>query len=439
LSAIVVALSVALLRSPILAGGDSPTTVQQLVVLLPFLGVIVVRLTEPSARAANHLRLALTALLLVVTVVAGWRAIGPQTGYSNQRWLIDGVTYAVAGSFAYCVFVRDANIERVRTARLALVFAPAIYVAANVLLRGLDITPQSRTPPETLNPGQMLGWLGTSHLRTFFPLSSGVNSFGIFAGLAFSGCFILAVRASGWVRLWAGMGAGLGVYAILVADARGSMAASLTAVAVVWLLSKRFGRSLGRLGLLIPVSPILVLGALALLSSSALSGDVEGRGSFASGSNRLYIWEPVFDSLGHFSIKQLFGFGAYGQISSGVAEGYAYLFQGYTVVPGTHNLMFQTILDTGYLGLVLLVAVFALTISSLAGTQNKDLAVTNALLAVMIYFVFIGFTEAVPTVYSIECHLLFLMVLIASARTAGSADSVRPAQLAPQRPDPRST
>lgn len=427
MSAFVVALSLLFLRSHILVGDDAATTVQ-LVVLLPFLGVITVRLMEPSSHRGNHRQLALTTLFLVTTVVAGWRAVGAQTGYSNQQWVVDTFTYAVVGTFAYCVFVRDANNDRVRRAMLALVFAPAIYVAANVLLRSLDVVSQGHTPPEAVNPAQMLGWLGISHLRTFFPLSAGVNSFGIFAGIALCGCCVLAIRATGRVRLWGVLGTGAGGYGVLVADARGSMAAALTAVAVVLLLSRRFGRSLGRLGLLIPISPILVLGALALLSSSALSGDVQGRGSFASGSNRLYIWEPIFESLDSFNIDQLFGFGAYGQITSGVAQGYAYLFQGYAVVPGAHNLVFQTILDVGYFGLVLLVALFALTIRSLARTEQKGLVASSALLTAVIYMVFIGFTEAVPTVYSIECHFLFVMILIASARASELVGPEHPAQ-----------
>jgi O-antigen ligase len=416
MGAIVVALSIVLLRLPVLMGGDSPTTPESLLPLLPFMGVAAFRLMEPVEKFRRARHLGLTILFLLLIVIAGWRAIGPATGYTSHQWRIDTITYVTLAIFGFVIFVRDDLPQRVRAARLALVFAPAVYVAANAILLLGGITTNRVPPPEAKNPAEILGLFGISHLRTFFPLGVGVNTFGITIGAALCMSLVLALRARGRARRFAIAATVISGYAMLLADSRGPLFSALAASFLVVLAGRRFAGRLNRLPFLIPASPFIVFAVLGLLSNSFVAVDVQGRGALATGSNRLYIWKPILNLLGRFDPSQIFGYGAYGQITSGATRGYLYLFRGYSYVPAAHNFVLQTTLDIGYVGLIIVIALMVVSIRSFAEASKVGDVAASALLGGTVYLVLAGFTEAAPTIYSTEAFFFFILLLMAASR-----------------------
>jgi O-antigen ligase len=418
MGAIVVALSIVLLRLPVLLGGDSPTTPESLLPLGPFMGMTAFRLMEPVEQYKRARHLGLTILFLLLIVVAGWRAIGPATGYTSHQWRIDTITYLTLAVFGFVMFVRDDNQQRVRTARLALVFAPAVYVAANVFLLIGGVTTNRVPPPEAKNPAEILGLLGITHLRTFFPLGVGVNTFGITIGAALCMSLVLVMRARGSLRQLAIAATTTSAYAMLLADSRGPLFSALAASFLVVLAGRRFAGRLNRLPFLIPASPFIVFAILGLLSNSFVAVAVQGRGALATGSNRLYIWKPILNLLSHFDAAQIFGYGAFGQITSGATQGYLYLFRGYTYVPAAHNFVLQTTLDIGYVGLIIVIGLMVVSIRSFAEVSKLGDLGASALLAGTVYLVLAGFTEAAPTIYSTEAFFFFILLLMAGSRVS---------------------
>jgi O-antigen ligase len=414
---LVTAFSILILRLPVLLGGDNPSTRQSVIFLLPLLVAGTVRFVGAGTPRPAPPRLTIFAVYLLLIVVAGWRGIGADTGYSSHQWKIDALTLCSVAFYGYAVFVRDGDDARVRKQLLALCFAPGIYIGANVLLRSIGVSSGDRVPPpEAHDPDRMLRFFGISHLRTLFPLGVGVNTFGITVGVAVCACLILALRTQGRVRV-AALGLGvLSVIAILLADSRGPLLAALGAAGVVALLGKRFGRRVNRLALLIPLSPAIVFGALSLLSHSALTVDAQGSGALATGTTRLFVWQPIVNVLRHVSADRFLGLGAYGHIRSGAYLQYEFLFSGYHYVPAAHNFVLQSALDIGYIGLAVSIALFVVVIRAFADATRAGSAAGATLLASALYLVLVGFTEAAPTVYSPEALFFFLLLALAASR-----------------------
>lgn len=409
--ALVVLCSILLLRLPLLPRFSSSSTFGSLIPLVPFAVVIAGRLMEPGDGRHRHVRASVASLYLLMLVVSGWRASGAATGYTPHQWRIDALTYAMLAGFGYVVFVRDANKERVRSALVALCFAPSLYVAANVVLRMAGVSSSRPIPPQAGDPAQVLSFFGVHHLRTFFPLSDGVNSFGIVVGLAASTALVLAARSEGRTRRWAIIAAAVDIYAILLADSRGPISAALGATLLVLLLGRRITViGLRSLGFLVPASPVVIFGALSLLTAPGVTASAQGR-TISTGTNRLFIWKPILDMLSHFRAADVFGYGAFGQITSGVARSYVYLFGDVSFTPGAHNFVLQTVLDIGYIGLIVVVLVFVMYIRAFAEASQRGSALGAALLCVMVYFVLVGFTEAAPTIYTPEIFFFFVLAL----------------------------
>lgn len=89
---------------------------------------------------------------------------------------------------------------------------------------------------------------------------------------------------------------------------------------------------------------------------------VFSRGSvndLATIQNRTKVWEVVRERSPHMPLpRQLFGYGAQGQITSGISRGYSYLLVG-TLLRGergsAHNSVLQQYLDAGLIGVLILV------------------------------------------------------------------------------------
>jgi hypothetical protein len=415
---VVVAFSIVLLRLPVLIGSGSPESRQGLVRLLPFVLVIFARLIEGGDGRRRPAAVLLGGVFLLMIVAAEWRAIGSATGIPFHQWQTDTITYAIVAAFGFVLFIRDSDKERVRSAMMALCFAPAVYVATNVVLRFGGVKPHGVRPLVPQGNAQMLGYLGVHRPRTFFPLTEGVNSFGIVIGLSLVPAIVLAARSKGRARRWAIAAIVSSGYAILLTDSRAATSAAVGAALLVLLLGRKVTVSrLKGVAFLIPASPVIVFGALSLLATGGIAGGGQNR-SLATGSNRLFIWKPILNLLQHPDPSQIFGYGAYGQIASGAAQGYQYLFTDTVLTPGAHSFALQTILDTGYVGLAVVVTLFVLNIRTFADASHRGSVAGSLLLAMTLYLLLIGFTEATPMIYTPEIFMFFILSLAAGTGIA---------------------
>jgi hypothetical protein len=385
--------------------------------LVPFLGLgLLALVSEPVRRRDSTLMLlicALTGLFALALIRTG------RVGYPLDLnvALYQAVVWLTLVCFGVNCYARLG--ERAMPALLlSICAAPAIYVAANVLMDGAGLHAGRAAPPEAGDPATLLASLGISQTRHFFPLAAGVNNFGDVAGAAACSMAVLVARLRGAGRAWAAVALAISIYALLLTDSRAALLLALAAAAAAVLIPRAIGGGIRGWALFIPASPALLLALAGLLAGSDLIGTLARNPGDAFGSNRLLIWKPVIDLLGTFSPTQILGYGAYGQFRSGVSVQYASLFDIFypnRYFVGAHNLALQTILDIGYVGLGVLVLAFGRALGNVARYARRASPEGIAVLAMLIYFPLIGLTESTPTVYTPEALTVFLLALCAAS------------------------
>jgi O-antigen ligase len=410
--------SLVLVRMPVLIGEG---TFSRALVLAPFLLCI----AWAGPRCTRGLVSSGPALLvfLYVGIVAVAMLRGAHAGvYSTTTGALrDVVTLAVVTVFGLTLFASaTSHAERWRRL-MCLVFAPATYVTVNVLLSVAGNRLPFSLPHETSVAAganaELLGLLGFHTTRAQFPMAQGVNNFGAIAASGLAAAIILLMRRGGPRRLFSAASAVVCLYGALASDSRAALLLTL-AVVLLFAIAPRIRTAAG-LSILLPLSPVLLIATLSFISSSGLVTLFSRTGDdLLTGSGRLQIWKAAFDVLKRPSLEQTFGYGASGQVTSGAYSHYAYLF-GPTRTGSTftvHNLALQTVLDTGYVGLIVLVGAVVV-----AGVRLERLGRLSphspvpAALAILLVLLFSGTTEALPTYNFLDTLVLAILVLAAGA------------------------
>jgi hypothetical protein len=419
----VAAFSIVLIRLPLLVGHT-----QQ----LKLLTLALVWFATAAANGPRRLGSARSGALAMGLLYAGYVGVelirGADAGVYGS--VINAYQLAVLyGSLVLFAFVavNRAQDRLQRERRLAAIaFAPAAYALVNVLLWAGGAPTRAAEGPgggsiALGDPASTLGAVGIHVGRVEFPLTNSINLFGVVAagGLAATG--IMLVRRVPAVPRWlAVLGAVACGAGLLLGDSRGSL---IVAVAVIlWFALSGRIRAASGVAVIFPVLPLLLLTALGMLAGTGLDTELSRNGGdFATGTNRLYIWQGAWEVVKHPNIDAVWGWGAAGQITSGASSNYAYLFSGQadpTAAP-THSVVLQTLVDGGYVGLGILVLVMVMTISGLARfTRQHARSMTGPILGAVVAIVLGGTTEVAPTYYSQEA---FIAVLLAAGAASGIA------------------
>lgn len=370
---------------------------------------------------------AAVALLLYLALVALALLRGAGTFMDASRALALVAMFSTVALFA-ATLLASARTEKERTERLAAIcLSPAVYVGASAI--ALQVLGQAALTTSSIAQGtkaEMLGFLGIESTRVLFPFALGVNFFGAVAAAGLVAAFVLWLRSALDWRI-AALAAAVSLYGILATDARGPL---LIAVLVggLFVVMPRL-RAFRGIPVVIVVAPVIVVTALGLLAHSDLLEFASREGSDAStGTGRLYIWGAVGDTLTQPSWQHLIGFGAYGQIESGTSAQYAFLAIG-TASPEalpTHSFVLQTILDTGYLGLAVVLAAVGLAARRLErDARENNRGASAAGLASLATIFLCGTTESMPSYLAPDALAVALLVMGAAAGLpeVGSHDS----------------
>jgi O-antigen ligase len=169
--------------------------------------------------------------------------------------------------------------------------------------------------------------------------------------------------------------------------------------------------------LVIPLLPALPVVALAAALAAVSSGvDPElfltRPDDTSPASRRELIWLAAVDELSSYNAAHVVGFGAYGNHVSGIAKHYDELFN-LLATPGLttlHSAVFQYIFDIGYLGLALFVGMLFVVVKRLGSGVSKGSNWEKASLGVFFFFLLMGVTESVPTIYFAESFFIFILI-----------------------------
>jgi len=374
-------------------------------------------------------RACLFALFVLLLAVGLFRQGQSGFVFSEGSAMVQVSVLVVVSLFAVLTLMQRLSKPNERLVAIAVGLAPVVFVATNIGLDMLGIEPPASGVSEAVPPAQLLSFLGLTIDRSAFPLSRSYNNFGVIAGASLAVSLVLTRDGERLTRSAGVLGAVLSVYALLRVDTRAALLFAVLAAAACTVTPATFRRSIAWVPLLIPVSAFIVLTITSLLGSTAFGGELtRTRGSdLASASGREFVWYPVLTFLQQEN--PWFGFGAFGHVVSGVSGGYAARFGGRpdALLISTHNFGLQTILDVGYVGLVVVVALLVLSLrNSALGSPTVESFPDAAICAALLFFVLAGFSEATPTLYAPEAFFAWVPMVIWGLRNRERIDARDP-------------
>ncbi len=408
------------------------TSQRELVLALLLLGVV---LAVPGGRLRTTFpRIVAVGLFVASTVVSYLRfANAPIPPVTARTMTGLAVMLSLVTVFALCALLAPANADTRRRRLRCALYAPVCFAALNLgfYIVGYHFHVSEFELKGNNGSAELLELIGVHTTRVSLPLSPGLNGAGEAGTLALVICAVLARRERGRQRMLAIGGVCVGVASILLTDSRGPLVYGLLALLILALLPKWSSRGVLAVPVLLPISPTIILFVASHLGSLGESFNRgQNNGSFETATGRSHIWSTVVEFLGHWHLQDIIGYGAYGQVRSGVSAQYVYLFRGkpYAEFTSVHNLALQTILDSGYVGLVLLLVFLVVAVNSARiSHQREGTPESAALLVALIAMSLFGASEALPGLAGI--YLLAAAIVLAAAAIRTPAIVRRPVRV----------
>jgi O-antigen ligase len=415
------ACSLLLAQSPLMFGDTSSARVLALVPFVLAITAISIAGAPATHRPDSRLIFALCAYLAVMTltVIRGIGVVGGSFKSTNSA-IVAALSYALVAWFAYRL-VATAQTNDERWSRLtSIALAPAVFVAFSLLALRVHlpfITIPRDTDVAEGTRAVILSALGGPTTRTSLPFTGGTNASGAISAAGFAAAALLALRVRRPSRIITIPAAALCLYATLLSDSRTALAIALGIV--VLFVIRPHARRFSSVIVLTLLAPAYLLGLLELGSSLGLTFVSRNGENLSTGDNRNVIWRGAWTTIEHSDLSHIItGYGAYGQVTSGSIFQYLHLFYSSTpIYPTSHDLALQTLLDTGIIGILVVVGLAVAAFSSLSRVAAKAPSPPiQALTAILIVILLNGATEALPSYLFPET--LDVTLLIAAAAIA---------------------
>lgn len=412
LPSVVAVLSLVLLRAPVLV--DS--SVVSAAAIVPFVAAgLLAAPGRTSLRQATVITLAAYVGLLAAELMQG-ALVGAYSAPVQAAGT--AITLAAAGWFAFRFFAASTDALDLRRRMALTALAPGVYALTNALLHLAGITNNIEIFSAAAGaPASMLQTVGITTTRVSFPLAVSINNFGVLCAAGLVAAGTLALRSTVVPRRYAAVCAAACVYCMLRGDSRGPLIIGTLLLIVVLAFGRvRLPRAVA---VAAPLSSLAVVAVLGAVATSPVGSELSAPGrDVATGSGRSEIWRTTWAYFEQGNPRDLIGYGAGGQISSGVSRAYAFVFPGQergdTV--HAHNAFIQQALDGGLIGVLILVTAFYLILSGLTRRRSADDVVeSSALLGAGAALLLGGFTESVPSYLAPETLVLMLVLLSAAA------------------------
>jgi O-antigen ligase len=272
-------------------------------------------------------------------------------------------------------------------------------------------------------PTIMLQKIGIYSYRTLFSTASGINSFGVLGGaIIVIGTLFLILEKKRFPKIIGVFTIIMGIFVILKTDSRGPLIYAICVILFSIVPKINTFLYLRLFSFLTPFYAIfLVIGVklipIKFLNSINRFNPQNGIDSILSG--RMEIWNSYIEYFRNFQPMHLLGSGFMGQQISGVSSNYSHLFLSWSIpeVNGAHNLALQTTIETGYLGLIIILSLINLTLYYLHASYNLSNANEIRIsFFLIIYFLIAGATESVFTLDNSETlYILIIVAILAGA------------------------
>lgn len=318
--------------------------------------------------------------------------------------------------------------------RRCVVAAFGLYITLNLILYGLGVESGDQIYLAKY-PSQILTMLGFPGYRVLFPMTKGINYYGLFAGSVLVS-FMILLRDKRWIwmRVAGLLIVLLALVSILLTDSRGALLFSLMTV-LLFSVFRGFPRALVYCVVIASILPPILTPLISSMKLDAFdflarqdsqwepasqftadNDDCETRLTQVSGilSNRPVIWGIVLRELAQPKFIHIIGYGYRGHYISGISSQYSCLFKSYALsdLASTHNLWLQLVVDLGYVGTIVSLWFIDGLVAKLSRLfiQSRDY-VFMAMQGVLVYVILIGSLEAS---LSPDFNMLFIFICLIS-------------------------
>ncbi len=294
------------------------------------------------------------------------------------------------------------------------------------------------TSGEEAESGKLMEMFGIPLQKRGFPLMGQAhpNSLGMVIGggfgmLLYSYFFLKNIPRWSKRLMIAGMFCALLI--ILVADSRGTFMNALLAPLAIFLLRK-FANLKVLLVLIIalPVMQFVMLFLLTTYGDSALLQNFSrGDNDLETGNSRAFIYKYSSEELAQFKDVHLWGYGMYGPYKAGFTKHYISKFgkditkERKLISSISHNSVFQTIFDTGYIGLLFFLLTLFTVMKRSIMLYERGFRFVLGILVFFLYFALSGISESAMGIYNYGYWLNFILFSVTTIMLAGNYQRFR--------------
>lgn len=408
--------------------------------------VFVKAFTEQAS--IGYLVLTIVILILIVTISIYGILLLIRGAYFEQRILIVGLLYflvSLVGIFRASIQTPFLllNIYQIITilifglsAKKTLNSKPQLfmryvftglvfYLGANVLFHLVGMENQTEIYLKNFD-SVMLSMIGIETSRVYYPLSEGINHFGLLGGAGFVMSAAMGIsnlkNRSKDIRSWiiTILGAILSFYIIITTDSRGALLFAILTTGLI-VFGRLFGNKVIFWVCFLAQPAALLAREKIIRNLTFLTPLIRSNSDALSG--RGVIWQAGIEQLSTFKWIHLIGYGLSGQTVSGVVEKYNHLFISYINMNriSLHHFGLQTIYDFGYLGLLLAYSVMFLMGLTLIRQIKVSSEKQEALLAFvfLLYVLLAGSVSTIPAYYAREMFFVFILTWVAAGMSPG--------------------
>lgn len=294
-----------------------------------------------------------------------------------------------------------------------------------VLPASLYIKNETTAIMVTTNDATMLGLMGVSAFRTFFPMTDGFIPFGpVAASMVLIGIFakfsIFRIRFLN--RALNILVLGCGVYAILRIDARFATLSMILSILIIKFVPKYVFSYFKYAIFVLPFMPAFLMSITTLLTQIGPLQNLSRHDSDLSTiSGRTPVWEVVIEDILKQPDEKLFGYGMNGHVISGISGNYYnmnFLQTSGSNITSMHNSIFQLTYDIGYIGIALYLILWYATIQNLAlsirfAVDKRQRNIALSILAILIFLMADGILNNSMTPHNDEMFSFIIMLMIA--------------------------
>lgn len=323
----------------------------------------------------------------------------------------------LAATFIYFYYKVYKSKKRINENTYLEIFSiPAYFLIISLILYVFSVDPLNNNANDIKYQSSLIAksLLGLTLERRSSALAVGINGYGLFVGsvltMSLTALWSFKKRKA---RIRIGLISLVALINLIYVDTRSALLWSFLAafIAILLFAVKRIQYAKFLTVFMGVIFPVVLLAASFLLQSDALSGLARGDNDIATGNSRLTIWLSCWNELSSFKLIHIIGYGEFGQTGSGVSKNYTQVFADVKNADllSTHNTVFQTILDTGYIGLLLFFGFLWNLISRIKNAYklsgDKNLAM---FISFILYTVLVGGTEANLT-HKLSFHMIWFI------------------------------